>query len=152
MIKHADDFCRRLWVKDIVGTDGSLPPRLARLERVAGRHSHLKIRQVRLGDWDNEVHLARELYDATIGRLPDHIPSDEDEIAAFAEELRPSSIPVLSFSERSMARRKAVCWLSPPLTRFSCTSTDGRVLAQAPRLVAHAAHWRAESESRGCAA
>lgn len=89
MIKHADDLCRRLWVNDIVGPDGKLHPRLARLEKVAQRRSHLRIRHGRLDDWDNEVHRVRALYDATIGLLPDHIPWDEDEIVGFAEELRP---------------------------------------------------------------
>ncbi len=89
MVKLADDFCRRLWVKDLVGPDGSLPPRLARLEKVAQRRTHFKIRHVNLHDWDSEVQLVRELYDATIGQLPDHIPWNEEEIAAFAKELRP---------------------------------------------------------------
>ena len=89
MVKLADDFCRRLWVKDLVGPDGSLLPRLARLEKVAQRRTHFKIRHVNLHDWDSEVQLVRELYDATIGQLPDHIPWNEEEIAAFAKELRP---------------------------------------------------------------
>ena len=113
MVKHADDLCRRLWVNDIVGPDGNLPPRLARLERVARRRSQLKIRHVRLDDWDNEVHRVRAPCDATIGLLPDHIPWDEDDIAAFAEELRPVVDPDFLWRGRGQ---------------------DGRVYAGFPRL------------------
>lgn len=88
LVKHADDFCRRVWVKDIVGPDGSLPPRLARLQKVAQRRSHITIRHARMEDWDNEVRLVGQLYDATIGQMPDHVPWDHDELAAFARELR----------------------------------------------------------------
>jgi len=89
MIKHADDFCRRVLVADVVGPDGSLPPRVARLEKVARRRSHLKIRRAQLDDWDNEVQRVRKLYDTTIGQLPDHIPWSDEDIAAFAKQLRP---------------------------------------------------------------
>jgi len=95
MVKHADDFCRRLWVSKVVGPDGSLLPRLARLEKVARRRTHLKIRRARLEDWDNEVQRVRELYDATIGQLPDHVPWSDEDLAAFAEKLRPFVDPDL---------------------------------------------------------
>jgi len=89
MVKHADDFCRRMSVGRLVGPDGSLPPRLARLQKVAQRRSHISIRRVRLEDWDSEVQRVRELYDATIGQMPDHVPWSDEDIKAFAEELRP---------------------------------------------------------------
>jgi len=89
MVKHADDFCRRVRVADVVGSNGTLPPRLARLEKVAQRRTHLKIRHARLEDWDNEVQRVRELYDATIGLMPDHIPWSDEDLRTFATELRP---------------------------------------------------------------
>lgn len=89
MVKHSDDFCRRLLVSDIVSPDGTLHPRLARLEKVYQRRTRFKIRRARFEDWDSEVQRVRELYDATIGQLPDHVPWTDEEINAFAEELRP---------------------------------------------------------------
>jgi GNAT superfamily N-acetyltransferase len=89
MVKHADDFCRRIWVPDIVGPDGSLPPRLARLQKVAERRAHFTIRRAHLADWDAEVRLVGQLYDATIGQLPDHVPWSPEDLASFAQELRP---------------------------------------------------------------
>lgn len=89
LVKHSDDFCRRLWVKNVVGPDGSLPPRLARLQKVAERRAHFRIRQACMDDWDNEVRRVGELYDATIGQMPDHIPWTQDELTAFAKDLRP---------------------------------------------------------------
>jgi hypothetical protein len=89
MVKHADDFARRVLVADVVGPDGSLPPRVARLEKVARRRSHLKIRRVRLEDWDAEVQRVRDLYDATIGQLPDHVPWSDEDVTDFADQLRP---------------------------------------------------------------
>jgi GNAT superfamily N-acetyltransferase len=89
MVKHADDFARRVLAEDVVGPDGSLPPRVARLEKVARRRSYLKIRRARLEDWDTEVQRVRELYDATIGQLPDHIPWSDEDVTDFADQLRP---------------------------------------------------------------
>ncbi|MGC8787237.1 MAG: hypothetical protein ACP5Q1_07415 [Anaerolineae bacterium] len=89
MVKHADDFCRRIRVADVIGPDGSLPPRLARLEKVAQRRTDIKIRHARLDDWDNELQRVRELYDATIGQMPDHVPWTDEDLRKFAEELRP---------------------------------------------------------------
>jgi len=89
MVKHADDLARRVLVGNLLGPDGSLPPRLARLQKVAQRRAHMTVRHARLEDWDNEVRRVRELYDATIGQMPDHIPWSEEDIAAFARELRP---------------------------------------------------------------
>jgi GNAT superfamily N-acetyltransferase len=89
MVKYADDLCRRMWVSKVVGPDGSLPPRVARLEKVARRRTHLTIRHARLDDWDNEVQRVRELYDATIGQMPDHVPWSDEDINSFAEQLRP---------------------------------------------------------------
>jgi len=89
LVKHADDFCRRVWVKNIVLPDGSLPPRLTRLQRVAERRAHLSIRRARMEDWDNEVRLVGQLYDATIGQMPDHVPWTHEELAEFAAELKP---------------------------------------------------------------
>jgi hypothetical protein len=89
MVKQADDFCRRVLVSSIVTPDGTLHPRLARLEKVAQRRTHIKIRRARMEDFDNEVQRVGELYDATIGHLPDHVPWTSDELKAFGQELRP---------------------------------------------------------------
>jgi len=88
-VKLADDLCRRAWVSKIVGPNGTLPPRLARLEKVARRRSHLNIRHACLENWDDEVQRVRELYDATIGKLPDHVPWGDEDLDAFAQQLRP---------------------------------------------------------------
>jgi len=87
--KLADDLCRRAWVAKIVGPDGTLPDRLARLEKVARRRAHLSIRHARMEHWDEEVQRVRVLYDSTIGQLPDHIPWSDEDLHAYAEQLRP---------------------------------------------------------------
>jgi hypothetical protein len=95
MVKYADDFARRVLIPNLLGPDGSLPPRVARLKKVAERRAHLSIRHARLEDWDDEVQRVRELYDATIGALPDHIPWSDEDLRAFAEKLRPFVDPEL---------------------------------------------------------
>jgi len=96
LVKKADDLCRRLLVSDVVSPDGTLIPRLARLEKVARRHTAIKIRPANLDDWDNEVQRVRVLYDATIGQLPDHVPWTDQELHSFAEELRPIVDPAFA--------------------------------------------------------
>jgi len=95
LVKYADDLARRLLIADVLGPDGSLPPRVARLKKVAQRRAHLKIRHARLEDWDSEVQRVRELYDATIGQLPNHIPWSDEDLADFAKKLRPFVDPDL---------------------------------------------------------
>jgi GNAT superfamily N-acetyltransferase len=89
MVKLADDLCRRLWVAKVVSPDGSLPPRLARLEKVAKRRTDIKIRRARFEDWEQEVQRVRMLYDATIGQLPDHVPWTDEDLDTFARQIRP---------------------------------------------------------------
>ena len=89
LVKHADDLCRRVLVKQILGPNGSLPPRVARLEKVARRRSHIVIRHARFAQLEHELRVVQKLYDATIGQMPDHVPFDEEDIANFARELRP---------------------------------------------------------------
>ncbi|UCC76142.1 MAG: hypothetical protein JSW37_11585 [Anaerolineales bacterium] len=95
MVKYADDFARRVRVADVLEPDGSLPPRLARLKKVAERRAHLQIRNARLADWDNEVQRVRVLYDATIGQLPDHTAWTDQDLQDFADKLRPFVDPNL---------------------------------------------------------
>jgi GNAT superfamily N-acetyltransferase len=95
MVKYADDFARRVQVADVLEPDGSLPPRLARLKKVAERRAHLEIRNARLEDWDNEVQRVRVLYDATIGQLPDHTAWTDEDLQDFADKLRPFVDPNL---------------------------------------------------------
>lgn len=95
MVKLADDMARRMFIPDILGPDGSLPPRLVRLKKVAERRAHLSIRRANLSDWDNEVQRVREIYDSTIGQLPDHAAWTDEDLAAFADKLRPFVDPDL---------------------------------------------------------
>ena len=89
MVKHADDFARRVPLDQWVAPDGTLAPRLARLQKVAQRRTGVSIRRASMADWDAEVQRVRRLYDATIGQMPDHVPWTDHDIQAFAEELRP---------------------------------------------------------------
>jgi GNAT superfamily N-acetyltransferase len=126
MTKQSDDFCRRLLVSDMVGPNGELPPRLARLEKVAERRSHFKIRQARMEDWDAEVQRVRELYDATIGQLPDHVPWTDEELTAFADELRPMVDPAFTlFGE--IEGKTVGCVLAFPDMNQVLIHLDGRL-------------------------
>ena len=95
MVKFADDLARRMFIPDILEPDGSLPPRVVRLKKVAERRAHLSIRRANLADWDNEVQRVREIYDSTIGQLPDHVPWTDEDLTAFAAKLRPFVDPDL---------------------------------------------------------
>lgn len=126
MMKQSDDFCRRLLISDLVGPNGELPARLARLEKVAQRRTNFTIRQARMQDWDAEVQKVRELYDATIGQLPDHVPWTDEELTAFAEELRPMVDP--SFALFGEVEGKTVgCVLAFPDMNQVLIHLDGRL-------------------------
>jgi len=89
MSKYADDLARRLFCDRVLLPDGSLPPRMARLQKVAERRTRLVIRPARLADWDAEVERVRAVYDATINQMPDHAPWSDEDLATFAHHLRP---------------------------------------------------------------
>ncbi len=130
LTKYADDFCRRLFVSDIIGPNGELPPRLSRLEKVAERRSDFLVRQAQMVNWDAEVQRARELYDATIGLLPDHVPWTDAEFNAFADEVRPFIDPeFVLFTERE--GRTVGCVLGFPDMNQVLIHLNGRL--DAPR-------------------
>lgn len=96
MVKHDDSLARRLFASQFLDENGNIPLRLRRLAEAAERRTRFSIRQARFEDWDHEVALVGQLYDATIGLMPDHIPWEEEDLKEFAEELRPIIDPAFA--------------------------------------------------------
>lgn len=66
-----------------------VPEKLRRVAAKAGQRPDLVIRPIRLDQWDEEIHLACQIYNAALGELPDYTPISEAEFARFAESFRP---------------------------------------------------------------
>jgi GNAT superfamily N-acetyltransferase len=66
-----------------------LPEKLRRVAAQASQRPDLVIRPIRIDDWDGEIQLACQIYNAALACLPDYTPISEAEFARFAESIRP---------------------------------------------------------------
>ncbi|HZD55895.1 MAG TPA: hypothetical protein VE136_04190 [Anaerolineales bacterium] len=66
----------------------NVPPQLARVAEAAKRNANVNIRRVRIEKWDEEIHIAYELFVGTLDYLPEHMPIKEDEFHEFADPMK----------------------------------------------------------------
>ena len=73
-----------------------LPPKLLRVAEAVRKRSGAIVRSVRLDDWDNEIEMARVLYNKSLAVLPDFSPLGAPEFQRQAEAFKPLVDPDLA--------------------------------------------------------
>jgi GNAT superfamily N-acetyltransferase len=97
--KWGDSLAYRLYRSDLPsgqGDDG-VPPRILRVARYVSRRYGYTLRHADIERWDEEMGLARDIYNQSLATLPDFVAMSEDEWDRHAESLRPLLHPDLVF-------------------------------------------------------
>ncbi len=95
MQKFRDNFAWRVYLPALGAHLEALPEQVQRVFEAARQRPDVRIRRLRLDDWENEVAITRELYNASLSTLPEHVPMDEATFRRFAEQMRPLLDPDL---------------------------------------------------------
>ncbi len=89
MSKFRDSYAWRVSLLALGVSLGGIPEQVTRVFNAAARRGGVKIRKLRLEDWDHEVGTAHELFNATLSHLPDYVPMRADTFRRFANQMRP---------------------------------------------------------------
>jgi GNAT superfamily N-acetyltransferase len=88
MEKDHDLFAWRVFRAQFDGELKSSMEQVARVAEAALDRADVTIRKVRLENWDEEVSIARRLFNVTLRHLPDHVPMTEAEFRRTASQIR----------------------------------------------------------------
>jgi hypothetical protein len=72
-----------------------LPEKLIRVAELVKKRSDLTFRSVDLDRWDRDVRIACDIYNQSLGTLPEYIPMSQDEFRAFANSFKSLVSPEL---------------------------------------------------------
>jgi GNAT superfamily N-acetyltransferase len=74
----------------------AMPEKLLKVTRIVEKRTDLRLRQINMKDWDNEVHLACQISNAALAPLPGNVPMQESEFVEFANSFKPLIDPRLA--------------------------------------------------------
>jgi GNAT superfamily N-acetyltransferase len=77
----------------------------------------VQIRSVRLEDWTAEVSTIRDLFNATIGRIPESVPMGVEEFRRLADQMRPFLDPDLALIAQVDGKPVGFCVMIPDTNR-----------------------------------
>ena len=93
------------------------PSDIIRVAESARKDSALSIRHIRLEDWDREVSIIRNLFNATMETVPEALPIGEEDFARLASQMRPFLDPELGLIAEIEGRPVGYCLLIPDTNR-----------------------------------
>ncbi|HVP18114.1 MAG TPA: hypothetical protein VMU36_03900 [Spirochaetia bacterium] len=103
---------------DRVGKElDSAPSDIVHVSDAVTREGAVRIRSVRLSDWAAEVSTIRDLFNATIGQIPESVPLGEDEFRRLADQMRPFIDPDLALIAQVDGRPVGFCVMIPDTNR-----------------------------------
>ncbi len=91
--KFVDNLARLVIRRPADSLEDLLSEKLRRVAERASLRPDLVIRPMRIDDWEGEIRLACQVYNAALACLPDYTPITEAEFARFAESIRPLMDP-----------------------------------------------------------
>jgi GNAT superfamily N-acetyltransferase len=127
MAKHSDLYAWRAFRSQVGPELSSIPDQLLRVAEAARQRSGATIRKVDLGHWDEEVELARHIFNSTLSDLPDHVPIDEPDFRGLANQIRAIMDPDLALVAEVDGEPVGFCLSLPDINR-ALIHINGRLL------------------------
>ncbi len=97
LVKYRDAYAYWIDLAVFNGDVVNLPPKILRVVEIVRRRTGVRIRAMRMEDWDAEVARVMHLINEAMGYMRNHVPMDEREFVHFTEELRHVIDPDLVF-------------------------------------------------------
>ncbi len=95
MVKRFDNFAWRVDLGKLESILARLPEQFHRVLAAAEGRPEVRIRKLRMGDWEQEAALTLRLYNAAHVTSPEHVPMPKEVFDRFARQLRPLLDPDL---------------------------------------------------------
>ena len=95
MVKYRDQYAWRVSLPDLGRNLERIPEQAWRVFEAARTRGDVRVRKLRLEDWDSEVALVHELYNTCHRDVPDHMPMTPEAFRRFANRMRPLLDPDL---------------------------------------------------------
>lgn len=117
MRKENDAFAWRVTFDKVGAELDGAPSDIVRVADMARRDPTLSIRRIRLDDWDREVSLIRDLFNASLSQLRDAVPIGAEDFARSALQLKPFLDPELGLIAEVKGVPVGYCLLIPDTNR-----------------------------------
>jgi GNAT superfamily N-acetyltransferase len=117
MQKDHDLYAWRAFREQIGEELQNIPPELNRVAEVAQKASNVRVRKVRLEEWDNEIREVHHLFNVTLRDLPDYIPMPEEDLQRIARQIRPFIDPDLALFAMVDGKAVGFCIAIPDVNR-----------------------------------
>lgn len=89
MVKHGEGYAYRM---DRPAGNGELesaiPPKIIRVAEWVQKRAGATVRHARLDHWDEEITIARRLFNASLMHLRDHVPMSDEQFRSMALEMK----------------------------------------------------------------
>ena len=95
--KHRDAFAYRVELTPFKNDLNNLPPKLLRVAQAVQKRYKVKIRNILLDDWDDELKFAFHIFNEALGYQREGVPMEEAEFIKIASEFRGIIDPKLVF-------------------------------------------------------
>lgn len=102
--KYRDSYAWRVDLVKLGPNLEAIPPEILRIFTAASEKGWVRIRKVRLDDWENEVALVHELFNVTLQHLPEYVPISASEFRRFADPMRQLIDPDLALFAEAEGR------------------------------------------------
>ncbi len=117
MEKDHDLFAWRAFRSQIGDELRNIPPDLNRVADVARRAANVTVRKLRPKEWEQEVAIARHLFNTTLSDLPGFVPMTEHEFRHLADPLRILLDPDLALFAEVDGKAIGFCIAIPDINR-----------------------------------
>jgi GNAT superfamily N-acetyltransferase len=126
MEKDHDLYAWRVTFEQIGDKLEGDPSDVSRVADAVRRVGNVALRRVRLEDWDRELSIVRNLFNATLSHIPDAMPLSEAEFRQIADQMRPFLDPDLGLIAEVDGKAVGFCLLLPDTNRV-LIRLDGRL-------------------------
>ncbi len=95
--KHRDAYAYKIDLTMFKNNINNLPPKLLRVAAGIQQRYNIKIRHLKMEDWDNELKAGLHIFNQALGYQREGVPMDEAEFNKLASDLKPIVDPKLVF-------------------------------------------------------
>ena len=126
MCKFVEDYAYRIDRRPVANDAELIPERVVRVAEYAQKRAGVTVRQARLDHWDDEIPIARRLFNTALTHLTDFVPLSEEQFRHMALELKPLLDPELVYFAEVNGEPVAFSLALPDLNRVLIHGTGGR--------------------------
>lgn len=88
-IKNNDTVARHYIRPDGITLEDAFPEKLMRVVKIVRKRSDITLRKLKKSRWEEEIHLATDIYNAALAALPGNIPMTYEEFFQQSQNLKP---------------------------------------------------------------